>query len=358
MAPKGPWSSSEVLEVAAAESREPAVAMLGETLHLVWNCNRQLYHAWRTSEGWSRATTVAIGEQPALAAAPDGQLHCLFVNQFARNFEIYHVWWDGIRWSLPVNVSRTLGASSLPVLAVGSDGSLHAAWADTTPGYSVIYYGTRGSFFWSARPVPSGRGAAPTITSTPDGAIFIAWQDRRSDTDNYDIFCSTYRDDTWQPPESVSDSASTNSLLPKLAASKQGEVHLIWQEEREGLYHIFHSDHRSNGWSQPIDVSQTTADCRLAQIANNPLGYIHVAWSDGQTISLDVRPTLPDAPWRNPETASEDCYEIDALVMAVSNARTSYIIWCALDQSDTRQLFYAQREPFPRHVVFLPIVAG
>ena len=85
MAPKGPWSSSEVLEVASAESHEPAVAMLGETLHLVWNCNRQLYHAWRTTEGWSQATMVAIGEQPALAATPDGQLHCLFVNQFARN---------------------------------------------------------------------------------------------------------------------------------------------------------------------------------------------------------------------------------------------------------------------------------
>jgi len=65
--------------------------MLGETVHLVWNCNRQLYHAWRTSEGWSQATTVAIGEQLALAATPDGQLHCLFVNQFARNYEIYHV---------------------------------------------------------------------------------------------------------------------------------------------------------------------------------------------------------------------------------------------------------------------------
>ena len=146
MAPKGPWSSSEVLEVATAESREPAVAMLGETLHLVWNCNQQLYHAWRTADGWSQATPVAIGEQPVLAAAPDGQLHCLFVNQFARNYEIYHVWWDGARWSLPVNVSRTAGASSQPALAVGADGSLHAAWADTTPGYSVVYYGTRDCF--------------------------------------------------------------------------------------------------------------------------------------------------------------------------------------------------------------------
>ena len=232
MAPKGPWSMSMVLEVATAESREPALAILGETPHLVWNHNGQLYHAWRNTEGWSQATPVAIGEQPALAVAQDGQLHCLFVNQFAENFEIYHAWWDGARWSLPINVSRTSGASTQPVLAIGVNGSLHAAWADTTPGYSVVYYGTRDSFFWSNRPVPSGRGAAPTIATTPDGAIFIAWQDRRSDTGNYDVFCSTYRDDTWYPPQSVSDNAGANSLSPKLAATTQGDVHLIWQEER------------------------------------------------------------------------------------------------------------------------------
>ena len=156
----------------------------------------------------------------------------------------------------------------------------------------------------------------------------------------------------------MSDSAGVNSLLPKLIATKQGDVHLIWQEERDSLYHVFHSDRRPNGWSQPIDVSQIAADCRLVQIAANPLGYIHAAWSDVQTISLDVRPTTLDAPWHNPETASEECYEIDGLAMAVSNARTSHIVWSALDQSDTRQLFYAQREQYPTHTVFLPIVVG
>jgi hypothetical protein len=358
MAPNGPWSASEVLEVAAAESREPAIAMLGETLHLVWNCNGQLYHAWRTTEGWSQATKVAIGEQPALAAAPDGQLHCLFVNQFVGNYEIYHAWWDGVRWSLPINVSRTSGASSQPVLGIGANGSLHAAWADTTPGYSVVYYGTRDSFFWSTRPVPSGRGAAPTIAATPDGAIFIAWQDRRSDTVDFDIFCSAYRDNIWQPPESVSDSAGANSLFPKLTATNRGDVHLIWQEEREGLYHILYSGRHPEGWSQPTDVSQAPADCRLAQIASNPPGYIHAAWSDGQTIILDVRPTLLSASWHNPETAAGAYYEIDGLALAVSSARKSHIVWCALDQSDTRRLFYVQREQFPKHTVFLPIIVG
>ncbi len=60
----------------------------------------------------------------------------------------------------------------------------------------------------------------------------------------------------------------------------------------------------------------------------------------------------------NSETVSEECYEIDGLAMAVSDARRSHIVWCALDQSDIRQIFYAQREQFPKHTVFLPIIIG
>ncbi len=71
MTQKAPWSASEVIPVAAIDSREPAIAMIGETLHLVWNHNRMLYHAWCSAGAWSQPTRVAIGEQPVLAAAGD-----------------------------------------------------------------------------------------------------------------------------------------------------------------------------------------------------------------------------------------------------------------------------------------------
>jgi hypothetical protein len=334
--------------------------MQGDVLHVVWNCNRQLHHALRTPDGWRQVTPIAIGEQPALALAPDGVLHCLFVNQFARNYEIYHVWRNDAGWSLPVNVSRTFGASSQPALAIGADGVLHAAWTDTTPGYPTVYYATRAptAFFWSVRPVPSGRGAVPAIAVAPSGAVAIAWQDRRSDTDAYDIFSCTYSDDTWLPPQSVSDSAGSSSLSPKLAATAQGDVHMVWQEESMGQYRILHASLGSAGWTMPIEVSQSAGDCRLAQIAANESGFVHAAWVEGETIHLNVRSTQRDEPWRATEAASEGCYGIDGLALAVSSLRESHIIWCALDQADDRQLFYARREPFPKYTTLLPIAVG
>lgn len=356
MSPNTPWSTSAVIPVAAVDSREPALAMIGETAHLIWNHNRILYHAWRSAGTWSEPVKIAFGEQPALVATPGGQLHCLYVNQFMRNYDIFHIAWNGATWSLPVNASLTYGASSRPAVALSAGGTLHAAWADTTPGYSTIYYGTRGATFWANRPAPSGRGITPAIAAAPDGAIYIAWADRRNDTGVYDIFCTMLRDGVWSPPESLSDSADAHSLAPQLVIDTRGVCHAAWEEERAGSCHIFHADRRPNGWTKPADVSHTEADCRLARLAANPAGFVHITWSDGYSLTHRVKPAAFDAPWRSAEPAVLDCCEAAGLAPAVSAAHRLILAWDGLDDAGARRLYYAEREPFPRFTIFMPIV--
>ncbi len=350
-----PWSVGEEVPVAPAESAEPTSAMLGDVLHVVWSHNRMLHHAWRDAEGWSQPTPVAYGEQPALAAAGE-RLHCLFSAQFMRNYEIYHVAWDGVRWSLPVNVSSTYGVSRHPVLAAGSDGVLHAAWADTTPGYSTIYYGTRGATFWANRPVPSGRGIMPAIAVAPDGAVYIAWSDRRSDTGAYDVYCALYRDNIWYPPESVSDSATADSLYPQLAIDARGVCHIIWSEDNGETCRIYHADRRPQGWAKPTDVSQADADLGLARLAINPFGFVHVFWSDGATIHHRIKPQAFDAAWRSSELVTPNFAEPSALSPALSASRRAHVVWCGRDAAGSCRLFHVERTPFPSPSVFLPIV--
>ena len=90
------WSASEPVPGAPADNYQPALAILGDTLHLVWSSNRVLYHTVRLANGWTSSVRIAAGEQPSLVAAPDGQLHCLFANPFVGNWEIYHItFWRG-----------------------------------------------------------------------------------------------------------------------------------------------------------------------------------------------------------------------------------------------------------------------
>ncbi|MEJ5197299.1 MAG: hypothetical protein WHX53_00085 [Anaerolineae bacterium] len=358
MATQALWSHGEMIPVATSDSREPALCMIGETLHLVWNANRMLYHARCEAGAWSQPTAVAFGEQPTLAAGPDGRLHCLFAHQFMRNYEIYEVVWDGERWSLPVNASCTYGVSSTPVVAVGADGAVHAAWADTTPGYSVIYYGTRSSTFWANRPVPGVRGIMPAIAVASDGTVFIAWSDRRGDTGVYDVFCTMYRDNIWSPPESVSDSRSANSLWPRLVIDARDQCHVVWQEEdADGTSRIYHADRRPNGWSNPIMISGDGAPCRLVQVAANRAGYIHAVWWDGTAFAHRAKPIAFDAAWREIEAIATTCLDAAALAVGISSARQIHLVWSGVGPDDLERLYRAERVPYPRFTVFLPVIA-
>ncbi|MCX6031692.1 MAG: hypothetical protein NT169_20615 [Chloroflexi bacterium] len=350
-----PWSTSDPISVAPADSREPAVTTAGETLHLLWTKDKVIYHSARTAEVWSAPVLVACGEQPALATTPDGRVHCLFVNQFAGNYEIYYVWWNGAAWSLPQPVSRTTGGSQQPSLAVAPDGSLHATWADTTPGFSTIYHGQSDPIAWSSEPIPNGRGSAPAIAVTPNGDVYLAWQDRQLDTLRYEVYGSILHGETWSLPDIVSDTPNSHSLQPRLATNAQGGCHMVWQEESDGIYRVQHADWRGGGWSTPVDVSATEADCRLARIAAIRQGLLEVIWAEGPALRHRVRPSDYDATWWNPEIAPDAYAGLCELALAISRAGRVHVVSCQVEASGVRRLYYTQREPLYKHTTFAPV---
>jgi hypothetical protein len=339
------WSPSEPVPGTLADDYQPALAVIGNTLHLVWSSNRVLYHTVRFADAWSSPVRIAAGEQPALAATTDGQLHCVFANPFVGNWEIYHVAFENGRWSLPKPVSRTSGVSVQPSLVAVEGGSLHAVWADSTPGDSVVYHGTLESGgMWSNAPIPSGRGCLPTIAATRAGDVCVAWQDRIGKTGTFDVFCSTLWEGKWSLPDMVSDSASVHSVKPWLAATAQGRVHLIWLEEESSHYAVRHSDRRVNGWSQPVAVSTGSQDCRQALIVANPQGFLQVVWLEGSALHHRVRPPDYDTPWWIPQIAEGVYRELSDLSAAVDPAGRLHIVWSAFGNQESRTLYYAVRE--------------
>ena len=350
-----PWTAGTPITGIPADSHEPTLALVGEQLHLAWTSNRVVYHAYLTAEGWSSPVRVASGEQPTLAAAADGRLHCLFVNQFAGNYEIYHVSRADNGWSLPQNVSRTRGVSTHPTLAIAPDGALHAAWADNTPGYSVIYHGHQQGAFWSSVPIPSGRGSMPALTITPNGDLYVAWQDRLSATGRFEVFGSIHCDGAWSIPELVSDAPDAHSLAPRLVTNVQGGCHLVWQEEEAGIYCVRHADRRPNSWAAPVDVSETDSDCRLARITANRQGFLQAVWLEGQLLHHRVRSPEYDAAWWEAETVSSECQGLSDLALAISRAGTVHLVACGFDGAGSRCLYYIQREPVFKYSTFVPV---
>jgi len=351
MASENPWNASEVISDAAFDNCEPSLAFVGASLHLVWNRSKTLCHSIYNGKAWSVPVRVASGEQPVLAAGSNGSLHCLFAHRFIGNYEIYHVTYDGERWSLPVPVSRTPGISTSPSLAVGPNGSLHAAWGDSTPGYSTIYHGTYLAPHWTSAPIPSGRGASPSIALTPEGDILVAWQDRLDEDSRYEILSSVFQNDRWSVPQIVSSSATAHSVRPQLLATVRGGSHMVWQEEAGNIYHVRHAERGDNGWGSPLDLSPYSDDCRLPHLARNRQDFLQTVWLEASHLRNRVRPPDREANWWPAESAPNSYGQLSELSMAIGPTGEAHVLMSCYTATGTRLLLHTRRQAVVQPVI-------
>jgi hypothetical protein len=356
MTPDSHWTGALAVPTGHGDCREPAVTVAGEVLHAVWTQGSNLYHAYLSGESWSTPTQVATGSQAALATAPDGVVHCLFSAQMLGNVEIYHTTWKEAKWALPEVVSRTSGVSLSPALAIGKDGSLHAAWSDTTPGYATIYYGRRVEVGWTSGPIPNGSGSNPALAVDPAGQIYVAWQSRSPATGLFEVFCAQNSQGAWSLPEDVSANSQSHAIYPSLAIATQSICHLVWQEDRGGLFCIRHADRYPNGWSENCDLTQSGADCRLPHVCTNRQGYPQTVWAEGQVVTHRIRPPERHAAWWQVEAACDPGGAVSHLAAAITGKGELYVVWTAYAEGETRRLLHAHRESVFKPAVFPPVV--
>jgi hypothetical protein len=351
------WSPVEDLAFVPANSEQITLAAALGALHLAWVQGKVIYHARRVEGAWSAPTKVAAGEQPSLAVTAEGHLYCAYANWFLGNRDIYVAALRGEKWDLPTLISRTTGESSNPALCAGPDGRLHLVWADTTPGYSVIYYGHYDGQNWPHAPIPNGKGSRPTVAAT-ETTVHVAWQDRpaSSETGSFDVFAGKRAaSGEWTLPDMVSDTREAHSLLPHIAVNAQGMCHLAWQEEREGLYVIRHADLWPEGWALPVDISDPTQDARLAHALPNRLGQFQFIWSEGSALMHRVRPGEPMADWRPAEVACEACAGLSELAAAIAEKGELHAVFTRYTNGE-RHTFYLRRKAIERQKIFMPIV--
>lgn len=355
MVPEIAWSTPELLGEQPGGS-ELALAVIKNTPHLVWNRGGVLYHSQRIGTNWSVPDAIAMGEAPALAVSPDGQLHCLFANLFAGSSEIYHTIWSGLIWSLPINVSHTGGESTQPTVAVGPDGGLHAAWADTTPGFPAVYYATYANGFWSSGPIPNGRGQKPALGVGVDNTVYAAWEDQATGSTAFDVFCARRTGQSWSMPDLISDSQS-NSVEPSLAVSADGNCFIAWQEQVGIASQIYFAQHAAGGWTAPAAISAGDHDCLLPRLVAGPHDVIELVWL--QSVSLNHRAAIsgPQARWLPIEVfATTGLLPTADLSIGSGEDGMVYVVWSTLIGSDWAT-YYAVRAPELNHQLYLPAIS-
>jgi hypothetical protein len=359
MTTKSPWVSRQTIAGVQAPSAEPALAFAGKDLHAVWTTEQVLYHACLQDGVWSAPVRVAAGDQPTLVGDPGGLLHCLFVNRFVGNYEIYYVKYDGEAWSLPQNISRTRGISGQPRLAVTANGELHAVWAETAADKALaIYHGFPEGDFWRSVPTPQIEGSAPAITVDTDNDLRLVWQHRTNADGRFEVLFRTWHDGAWSLPEVVSDPEQGHALQPLVVTDAKGGCHVIWHAEKGGIYNVCAATRLGPSWSTPTVLSGGHGDCRLVCAATYGQKLVQAVWMEGRELHHRGRPAGAEGGWWAEEIADADCGEVVDLALAVNASGQTHIVWASLDDKGAPRLYHTERGPLLKPTVFMPNVTG
>ncbi len=353
-----PWSAPTPVASMLDNVGHSMVTITGDgASHAIWETDNRLYSAHQDPSGtWSAPEEVAYGFAPHIIAETDGTLHVAFVNSFMGNFETYYVVRRSGKWSLPVNMSHTDGYSARPKLALAPDGVLHATWMDSTPGYWTTYHATWAEPFWSTRPIPSGRGEAPSIAAAQDGTVYVVWQDPASPNGTelgaYEVFLAGLRDGTWTTPLNISDSRDLNTLGPDVTVTADGFAHLVWIE---GDKQVRYSYGQATSWSTPTTIATATSYANGVRIAAESDKFLHVAWDEEYEVRATTAPERAEQ-WPESYLVIESNDVLRDVCLARNPSGGVGLSWSQTSETGRSNIFASQREPMQAHRMWMPLL--
>lgn len=233
----------------------------------------------------------------------------------------------GATWSPTVSVADTIGGILGPVLAPSANGTVYAAWWNTTDGNILADVSHDHAATWGTdvrvnptvgsawTPNTSWETPMPSIAVDGRGRVYVAWADRG--TGDMDLLVSRSDDGgaTWTSPVRVNDATTGDQWMPSLAVDPKGVVHAAWLDGRTGAWDAYYANSTDEGrtWSANVRVSTASFPLSFARpgdylaLAADANGTAYIAWTDGRLGSLNIyfarstalvpAPEPPGFPW-------------------------------------------------------------
>ncbi|NOZ27608.1 MAG: hypothetical protein GXP39_06080 [Chloroflexi bacterium] len=328
------WSQPENISQSTADSTSPAAALVNGRLHVIWEEGDQLYHRYQTDSGWSTASAIGTGSEPAVAA--DGnKLHLVYVAVFGGNAEILYRSWDATKgWSSAINVSRTTAASATPSIAISGNSRRHVVWVDNALTDPMIFYAeSTDGLVWESGPIADAFGTGPQVVTDATGRPHVLWVGPYSFDDPLEVFYCWWTGSEWTWPEYVSNTPNADSTRGSLVLDPKGTPWATWQEKVSGRWQVWTASRLTTGWGKPSTMAQTGIDLseptlavgdRLAQawVSN---GTLQMRWFDDQ--------------WSPPETVWQDSNGINQPTLVVGTNGEAWAVWSSPDKTGAGDIF-------------------
>jgi len=333
----------------------------GDTIDVVWHDNRdgnyEIYYKQSPDGGVTWGPDTRLTNEPSLSCNPSiavagTDIHVVWEDERSQDVEVYHKCSTdgGLTWGSDVHVSVISGPQGQPSVAVVA-GCVQVVWVDfSLMGNSEIYFcrSVDGGSTWDS-PVQisyaAGFSSSPSIAAEGSN-IHIAWHDSRLGWWNNEIFYRRSTNDgvNWSTEEQLTMD-TTFSNTPSIAVSGNN-IHVAWEEMRDGNFEIYYKNSTDNGqaWSSDMRLTNDANDSHYPSTA--ALGSnVHVTWQDNRDGNDEIYYKLSEdygMSW-DPDVRLTDDQSVSQNASVAVSGQKVHVVWA--DARDGNWEIYYKRNP-------------
>jgi len=243
--------------------------------------------------GFVSTGTLACSS-PCVAVGDDSSVHVAWTQSTGGVSDVFYREWDNGWVSDPLNLTSSPGTCVSASVAADGLGNAHVVWANNVVGnYEVYHRKYSPGSGWSSTFQISMSGLlawSPSVGADGDGNAYVVWSDRRDG--NFEIYFRRYLNGIgWgnQKRLSYNPGVSTN---PSVTVDSEGNLHIVWEDFRDGNDEIYYrevSSREGPGWD-PIETRLTNENSTSwdPSVAADRSGNVHVVWADNRDLNFEI----------------------------------------------------------------------
>ena len=259
-------------------------------------------------------------------------VHCL-TNLFA------------LEWTLPTDVSTSTSQLDQAYVGVDANNNAFAVWVQgdgTDNIVSASRYDTTIGQWETPTALSATNSYLPHLAVTQNGNCIVVWQRDDSANSYKKVEYAAYYNGSWTTAAKIDTGHpdNENECIASVSVDETGKALAVWQAGgnpgnviRAGTY-----DFTTNTWNQIQDLSSTGTQSReRATIACNPAGTAIAAWEVRDTVNNEFRiesAKYVSHAWQSAEivTSSETLHELNPDI-AIDPMGNAFVIWTEWDPS-------------------------
>ena len=289
------------------------------------------------NEQWQDPATLSDGTRSALgvavADAAQAAPFAAWQEWDGTSFSIYAARFANGAWSAPTRLSRGPVQGGTVRMAASPAGAAIVIWrADGDQGVEASIYGN-GAWGEPVR-IAGADTRSARVTMEPDGSATVIWTER-DDMGTRRVRAVRLAGDTAGEPSWISPAGQPVQPIAYIAGGRSGRVHAVWVAVRNGADTIEVAGSANGVWAAPATWSNPARNADLPRIAASRDGDVAVVWTEAQgDLQVPFARLLDNGQLRAAEALAAGAPQIPQIAVAAGGAERLVVAWTALAGDD------------------------